>query len=112
MFISNFGDFEVENMTEIRKLPIKDRSLFATRNFQESDVILEEIPLISAQFSWNKAYKYLACEYCMFPLESAQENIRRLTFNNSKVLPYPECDIVLSRKQNFVECQGCHVQYW
>jgi hypothetical protein len=99
-------------MTEVRTLPIKGRSLIATKNYSENDVILEEKPLISAQFSWNKTYKYLACDYCLFQLETAQENVRRLTFNPALVLPYPECDIVLSRKKSFVECPDCHAQYW
>lgn len=52
------------------------------------EVILQESPLVSSQFSWNKAYGYLACEHCMLPLETAQENIRRLAFDATIILPH------------------------
>lgn len=41
------------------------RALFAATNFKKGDTILQEVPLVSSQFSWNAACKYLACEYCM-----------------------------------------------
>lgn len=78
------------------------RSLVAAANIQESEVILEESPLVSAQFSYNKAYGYLACEHCMLPLENAEQNVRRLAFNPAVVLPFPEADASL--KTSIVEC--------
>lgn len=41
------------------------RALFANKLIKQGETILEEVPLVSSQFSWNAAYKYLACEYCM-----------------------------------------------
>jgi hypothetical protein len=36
------------------------RSIFSTKSVQPDETIFEEKPLVSCQFSWNKAYKYLA----------------------------------------------------
>lgn len=41
------------------------KGLFATRKFDQGDIILEEDPLVSCQFAWNAAYRYLACDHCM-----------------------------------------------
>jgi SET and MYND domain-containing protein 5 len=65
---------------------------------------LEEAPLISSQFSYNKAYGYLACEHCMYPLETAEQNLRRLTFNPTVALPYKEADSSLKIQDSIVEC--------
>ena len=86
--------------------------MYATRNFQIGDVIFQEKPLVSCQFSWNTAYGYLACEYCMRPLESAEANVRRLTNDYSIHLPYAnECcpNRELLAKQ--VNCQDCGAMY-
>lgn len=39
--------------------------MFATKNYEAGDIILEEDPLVSCQFAWNAAYKYIACDHCM-----------------------------------------------
>jgi hypothetical protein len=89
----------------------KGRALFANKLIKENEAILQEEPLISCQFrfdfitnkkshfliffvvfSWNKEYKYLACEHCLKPLESAQDNVRRLGFDANIQLPFPEAD--------------------
>lgn len=54
-------------------------------------MIFEEAPLISAQYCWNAAYGYIACEHCLRPLETAETNVRRLTNDGSISLPYIEC---------------------
>lgn len=44
---------------------LQGKGLFATKEFDINDIILEEVPFVSCQFAWNAAYKYLACDYCM-----------------------------------------------
>jgi len=85
------------------------RGVFATRSFKEGDVIFEEKPLVCCQFLWNAAYGYLACDFCMKPLETAEENARRLTGNNALTLPYPEC--CQTDKVGMVECPCCDASY-
>ncbi|GFQ98691.1 SET and MYND domain-containing protein 5 [Trichonephila clavata] len=87
----------------------KGKGLFALSKFNKGDVIFEERPLVCAQFLWNQAYGYLACDYCMRPLETAEENVRRLTHMPDLVLPYPEC--CSTRKDECVECPYCEVSY-
>ncbi|GFY08289.1 SET and MYND domain-containing protein 5 [Trichonephila clavipes] len=83
------------------------KGLFALSKFNKGDVIFEERPLVCAQFLWNQAYGYLACDYCMRPLETAEENVRRLTDMSDLVLPYPEC--CATRKDECVECPYCEM---
>lgn len=75
------------------------------------DVILEEKPLVSSQFSWNKLYNYTACEYCMKSIEHAQNMARRLSTKYDLELPYLEqcCDVV-QQTTNFVQCPQCKVR--
>lgn len=80
-------------------------------NISEEEVILQEAPLVCSQFSWNKAYGYLACDFCMFPLESAEQNIRRLTFDQPIILPYPEADPTKDVQQKHTQCQECSAQF-
>lgn len=47
----------------------------------------------------------------MFPLESAEENIRRLAFDKSIVLPYPEADPTREVQQTAVQCPNCPVKF-
>ncbi|XP_055387670.1 histone-lysine N-trimethyltransferase SMYD5 isoform X2 [Condylostylus longicornis] len=47
----------------------------------------------------------------MRPLETAQENVRRLSNNNTIVLPYPEHCPTKEWKDQFVECTECQIQY-
>lgn len=46
-------------------LQFQGKGLFATKQFNGGDVILAEDPLVSCQFAWNAAYRYLACDHCM-----------------------------------------------
>jgi len=87
----------------------KGRSLFTTRDFKEGEKLLEENPYVLCQFSWNIAYGYSACDFCMRPLESAEENVRRLAAKPDVILPHPECD--KTRKTVQVVCPHCAVAY-
>ncbi|XP_014213594.1 SET and MYND domain-containing protein 5 [Copidosoma floridanum] len=87
----------------------KGKGLFAKTAYKVGDVILQENPVVCCQFAWNTDYKYRACEYCMRPLESAEENARRLTGNSSLILPFPEC--CGTTKNSTTECELCGVQY-
>ncbi|XP_060525378.1 histone-lysine N-trimethyltransferase SMYD5 [Cylas formicarius] len=84
---------------------LKGKALFATKGMAEGSVIFEEDPLVSCQFSWNAAYGYKACHHCMRPLETAQENARRLTNNPNIELPYPEC--CTTKSHEVVSCAKC-----
>ncbi|XP_071520164.1 protein-lysine N-trimethyltransferase SMYD5 isoform X2 [Panulirus ornatus] len=85
------------------------KGLFATRDFTAGEVIFEERPLVSCQFLWNAAYGYLACDFCMRPLETAEENACRLAQNSQLTLPYPDC--CDTKKDELVECPSCDVSY-
>ncbi|XP_063614347.1 histone-lysine N-trimethyltransferase SMYD5-like isoform X4 [Penaeus indicus] len=85
------------------------KGLFALKNFKAGEVIFEERPLVSCQFLWNAAYGYLACDYCMRPLETAEENACRLAQNPHLSLPYPEC--CDTKKDSLIECPQCDASY-
>ncbi|XP_045109563.1 SET and MYND domain-containing protein 5-like [Portunus trituberculatus] len=85
------------------------KGLFATKNFKTGDVIFEERPLVSCQFLWNAAYGYLACDFCIKPLEAAEENASRLAQNPQLSLPFPEC--CDTKKDTFIECPYCDASY-
>jgi len=85
------------------------KGLFATRDYEEGEVIFSERPLVSAQFAWNAAYRYLACDYCMRSLETAEQMGRRLTGNASLVLPHSQCCSV--QPSEHVYCHCCSVSY-
>ncbi|KAK3733768.1 hypothetical protein RRG08_026879 [Elysia crispata] len=87
----------------------KGKGLVAQKSFKSGDVILEEKPLVCAQFSWNELYKYKACEFCLKSLENAEEMVQRLTNDPSIVLPFPECCEVDATK--FAFCPQCQVLY-
>lgn len=61
------------------------------------------------QFAWNEAYGYKACNHCLHPLETAEENARRLTGKQDLVLPFPQCCQTL--KEKIVICEACGVLY-
>lgn len=84
------------------KIYFQGKGLFATRDINVGEVIVEEEPIISCQFSWNALYGYQSCSHCMTPLETAEENARRLTKKHELVLPYPQCCI--TKKSTIVEC--------
>ncbi|XP_022918762.1 protein-lysine N-trimethyltransferase SMYD5 [Onthophagus taurus] len=87
----------------------KGRGLFAKKSFKSGDVIFEETPFVCCQFSWNSEYKYKACDYCLKPLETAQENARRLTGQPNLELPFPDC--CTTDKSKIVLCFNCNVEY-
>jgi SET and MYND domain-containing protein 5 len=79
--------------------------LFTKRDFSAGEVIFEETPLVLCQFAWNEDCNYKSCELCLRPLETAQENARRLSGNSSLILPFPELDLI--RPSEHRTCQGC-----
>ncbi|KAL0880318.1 hypothetical protein ABMA27_002770 [Loxostege sticticalis] len=87
----------------------KGKGLFATKKFDQGDIILEEDPLISCQFAWNAAYRYLACDHCMKPLETPEQNVRRLSCKPDIVLPHSNC--VESNLECITSCDQCAVLY-
>ncbi|XP_045449804.1 histone-lysine N-trimethyltransferase SMYD5 [Melitaea cinxia] len=87
----------------------KGKGLFATKQYNEGDIILEEDPLVSCQFAWNAAYRYLACDHCMRPLETPEQNVRRLSAKPDIVLPHSDCfetDLL-----NITSCNQCGILY-
>ncbi|KAK3919604.1 SET and MYND domain-containing protein 5 [Frankliniella fusca] len=88
---------------------MKGKGLFAVRAFKAGEIVFEEQPLVCCQFAWNQAYGYLSCDYCMRPLESAEENARRLSGKPELVLPYPQCCV--TAKNQHTECGACGVRY-
>lgn len=87
----------------------KGNGLFAKKNFSEDSILFEESPLVCVQFSWNAEYGYKACDHCLKPLETAEENVRRLTGKTEIVLPYPE--FCTTNKSTITQCSGCGVEY-
>ncbi|KAL3276495.1 hypothetical protein HHI36_011875 [Cryptolaemus montrouzieri] len=87
----------------------KGKGLFTKKTLKEGSVIFDEEPLVSCQFSWNALYKYKACDHCLRPLETAEENARRLTGKFDLVLPYPECCTTV--KDTIISCEKCGVEY-
>ncbi|XP_063988465.1 histone-lysine N-trimethyltransferase SMYD5 [Diachasmimorpha longicaudata] len=87
----------------------KGKGLVALRPYNAGEIILQEKPLVCCQFAWNEDYQYLACNHCLTPLESAEENARRLSGNINLILPYPEC--CETKKELIVECPTCGVKY-
>ncbi len=78
--------------------------------FVKGQTLFSESPIVSAQFAWNKVYKYRACDNCMRPLETSIENIRRLADNQSLSLPYmAQC--CPTSKQNHCKCDQCGIEY-
>uniref|UniRef100_A0A0A9WCY4 SET and MYND domain-containing protein 5 n=2 Tax=Lygus hesperus TaxID=30085 RepID=A0A0A9WCY4_LYGHE len=94
---------------ELRETGSKGVGVFAAKPFAENDVIFEETPIVSAQFCWNEAYGYYACHHCLKPMESVEENVRRLTANASVVVPFPE--LCVTAKSNQVFCESCGVGF-
>lgn len=88
----------------------KNRSLVAKKSFTVDDVLFKEQPIVSAQFAWNKFYRYKACDYCMQPLETAEENVRRLAEDSSINLPYIK-ENCATKKELHCACNQCGVEY-
>lgn len=87
----------------------KGKGLFATHLYKEGNIILEEKPIVCCQFSWNADYGYLACDNCLTPLETAEENARRLTGKSDIILPHMEC--CETKKNLIMECSACGIKY-
>ncbi|KAL7723668.1 hypothetical protein ACLKA6_007998 [Drosophila palustris] len=99
------------NQFEIREVPGKGRAMIASKNFAINEIIFEEEPFVSHQFSWNAAYGYAACDHCMRPLETLVENVRRLANNNAVVVPLVEHDPTAAWLPQFTQCARCKVRY-
>ena len=65
--------------------------------------------MVSAQFSWNSSAGYKACHLCMEPLETAQENVSRLTGDPNVLLPNTQCCV--TRVSFHTSCPLCGVAY-
>lgn len=87
----------------------KGKALFATKMYNKGDVILEEDPLVSCQFAWNAAYRYLACDHCMTPLETPEQNVQRLSCKPDIILPHSDC--YETNVGNIMNCDNCGVLY-
>lgn len=87
------------------------RCIYAKSAFKSGETIFEEEPLVVTQFSWNKAYGYLACEYCMKPLETAEKNVQRLSHDVNISLTYPECCPIQEDLNNHTCCPQCGIKY-
>lgn len=96
---------------EIRSTSSKGRGLYATSNIKAGTVLFEEAPLVSCQFSWNAAYGYASCEYCLKPLETAEQNVRRLTNDSTINLPFPECCLIYEQLDKHAKCPACLETY-
>ena len=93
-------------------LPVDEdvgHGLFATRAFAQGETVLSETPLVSCQHAWNEFYGYSSCHLCLSPLETAEENARRLSDSAAVLLPHSEC--CRTRPGFHVECEGCQVRY-
>jgi len=74
----------------IVEIPEKGRGIVATKDLKEEEILFTETPICSAQMSWGVKLGYLACSYCMRPLETQDECIQRLTKNKISSLPKTE----------------------
>lgn len=78
--------------------------------FTEDDVLFKEEPIVNSQFAWNKVYRYKACDHCMKPLETAEENVRRLSGNLSVNLPFVK-ENCATNKEEHCACNMCGIEY-
>ena len=99
-----------ESGVSVEELAGKGRGAVSKRAYKEFDTIFAEVPLMSCQFAWNREYKYLACEFCLRSLETAQDMAIRLANNPGIELPLTsEC--CESRPETYVSCDGCGVSF-
>ncbi|OTF78084.1 SET and MYND domain-containing protein (SMYD)-like protein [Euroglyphus maynei] len=84
---------------------IKGRCLIATETIHTGEIIFEELPLVCSQFLWNAECKYDACQFCLTPLETAEENVSRLTKEQIKLPYFEQC--CQTNKSKHVDCLGC-----
>jgi len=85
--------------------------MIAKKCFNPGDIILEEEALVSCQYSWNREYGYLACDHCMRPLETIQENIHRLANDPTLQVPLQQHDPTKHWIENFTFCPRCNIRY-
>lgn len=88
---------------------MQGKALYATETIYTGEVIFREEPLICSQFLWNAQYKYDSCDFCLTPLENAQENVQRLTGDSTIQLPYL-ADCCATNKSQHVKC-GCDTRF-
>ncbi|KAL5274297.1 SMYD5 family protein [Megaselia abdita] len=99
------------NPFEIMSIPGKGRAMISQKSFSVGDIIFEEEAFVSCQFSWNVAYGYLACDHCMRPLETTEQNVRRLASDQSLSVPFQEHDPTKQWLDHFCVCVQCGVKY-
>ncbi|XP_029851001.2 SET and MYND domain-containing protein 5 [Ixodes scapularis] len=99
-------DLEVRSKGDGSKV---SERLFSRGAHAQGDVLLVESPLASVQFAWNRACRYAACDLCLRPLETAEENVQRLAAKPGLRLPWPQC--CSTRPQEHVSCPACQVLY-
>ena len=85
MFVDYCTNTELTGFSLFQK-----KGLQAISAIYTGECILEEQPLLCSQFLWNAEYKYAACEFCLAPLETAEENVRRLSGDPTVSLPFTE----------------------
>lgn len=93
---------------EVRRDLFKGKAVYARKTFLKDSTVFQEDPLVSCQLSWNAACGYLACDHCLKPLETAQENASRLSGQLIE-LPHPEC--CTTDKTKITTCPYCPVNY-
>uniref|UniRef100_A0A1A9UIH0 Protein-lysine N-trimethyltransferase SMYD5 n=1 Tax=Glossina austeni TaxID=7395 RepID=A0A1A9UIH0_GLOAU len=96
---------------EIKEMPGRGRAMVSAKSLNTDDIIFEEEPFVSCQFSWNAAYGYAACDHCMRPLETITENIRRLANQPALAVPLTEYDPTAQWLKQFTSCSKCRVRY-
>ncbi|EDQ85351.1 uncharacterized protein MONBRDRAFT_29283, partial [Monosiga brevicollis MX1] len=86
------------------------RRLVATRHIEAGDIVWQESPLACAQFLWNRACGYRACQHCLRSLESPQETVNRLT-QHDLPLPNPSHQLEPDARIPQFSCPGCPETY-
>lgn len=87
------------------------RGLVATRHIFPGEIIFVENPMVSSQFSINEADGFLCCNHCMYPLETANENFKRVGKLQDFRLLFDELDRIEYDEKISEECLQCGIQY-
>ena len=102
----------MESSVAIAELsPDKGLALLTTRFIHKGEVLFTERPLICCQLSWNRFYGYKSCDFCLQPLESAQENARRLLRDNTFNLPFVPGACDGHSSVQIFQCPSCGVEF-
>lgn len=97
-----------ESGASVEEIPGRGRGIVSRRAYKEGETVFAEAPLMSCQFAWNREYKYLACEFCLRSLETAQDMASRLGNQPGIDLPLAtEC--CESRPDTYAYCDDCQV---